>query len=75
MKLNKTLSALSSQQDEMLKQKEYRAYVGLCMKEAALLTERAKELEDPFQQDILKACALDAMSRAIETSHKIESSV
>lgn len=58
------LNLLAEQQDEMVKQGNLRAAKGLCMREAALLRERAKELDGEARTVFLEG-ATEAMARAL----------
>ncbi len=71
MSLSKSLNLLCEQQDQMVKDGNIRAYIGLCMKEAALLRTTGKQLADEAAQKIFFAAANEAMKRALKFDGEI----
>jgi len=64
-KFIKALNMLTEQQDQMVKEGEFKVYKGLCMQESALLRERAKMTVNEKDQKILLIAAKEAMERAL----------
>lgn len=64
--LIKDLSSLAEQQEKMVEQGDLRAYIGLCMQEAAILKTYSKEAKDEETRLVLLYSANEAMNRAIQ---------